>query len=150
MTTLCCFLCSSRDDHRSVASMIVTLKVLWYLCRTYLAARLCTVSIFSILDLVYGSQNDGAYSRIGHIMDVYEIIFSCEVICKFRLRNARLLFALFTVLSMCLFHKKSNVKLMPRYLMESTSFFNFSPPYFIISAFTFSTPSLCFLPHELC
>jgi len=42
------------------------------------------------------------------------IVFSFgEIICKFRLRNASIPFALFTVLSMCLFDEKSGVKVMP-------------------------------------
>jgi hypothetical protein len=112
---------SCNCGHLSSVSMFVTELVLWNLLQVYLAALHWTISSLLMLDLVWGSQTQLLYSNFGRIKDVYAFSFTgFEFTFRLRLIKLRCLLAVELMLSMCLFHLRSDWIVTPRYFVEDS------------------------------
>ena len=115
------FLLSCNCGHLSSAGMFVTELVLGNLLQVYLTTLHWTISSLLMLDLVWGSQKQLLYSNFGRIKDVYAFSFTdFEFTFRLRLIKLRSLLAVELMLSMCLFHLRSDWIVTPRYFVEDS------------------------------
>jgi hypothetical protein len=114
-------LLSCNCGHLSSAGMFVTELVLGNLLQVYLTTLHWTISSLLMLDLVWGSQTQLLYSNFGRIKDVYAFSFTdFEFTFRLRLIKLRSLLAVELMLSMCLFHLRSDWIVTPRYFVEDS------------------------------
>ena len=117
-------LVSSVSQPRS-SSMSVTLLMFLYLLVAYLAARLCTISIFSLALSVWGLHTFEQYSKLGHTIVKYAEAFVSRLFTrKFHCRKPSMLLPFFTIRFIWGFQDSLEVMSTPRYFDCSSTWRN--------------------------
>ena len=81
----------------------------------------CTTSTLFMLRWVCGSHTQDEYSNMGLKSDLKHLSFIyVEQLCRFCLKKFKLAVAFLTELSKCLFHDRSELSVIPRYLASLT------------------------------
>ena len=115
-----CLRLSSSMSQFSLSSIYLTLDVRLWRLSAHLAARLCKASRALTFLVVWGSQTAQAYSRMGRTIILYAVDLALLDVILLRLRNPRVLLALFVLFSMWVSQVAFDESVTPRYLACST------------------------------